>query len=333
MDVKPISPSIQRKKDIARVQTPLKKDDCNIQYGGVSKSEEDDAQLIDTGDRIESKCTKLYGILTTLTIEPVLFTFMLAFFINMCNLTNMMMDKGCLFHMNYSTEICNNLSYHKSEKNKVEILANNYALYSNLTSFIGAFMMTFIAPWSDKYGRRLPLLVAVVGAVLADVGILLCTIYFESRLEYLILSRLPMEMTGGFICTLAIVFSHASETSSEKNRTLKYTSLEIALGLGMSFGMLTGGFLYRYYGYIYVYSTVTVLHVLCFLWTLFIVEETRGLDVNVKWNKKIKDFFSCQSFKSGIVTTCRAREGNHRPLILLLMISMCMIVLNYEGKF
>lgn len=332
MDVKPISPSLQRKKDDADVQTPLKKGDYNIQYGGVSKNEED-VELIHTGDRTENKCMKLYRILTTLTIEPVLFTFMLAYFINVCNLTNMMMDKGCLFHMNYSTDICSNLSYHESEKKKVEILANNYSLYANMTSFIGAFIMIFIAPWSDKYGRRLPLLMSVAGAILTDVGMLMCTIYFESRLEYLVLSRLPMELTGGFICTLAIVFSHASETSSEKNRTLKYTSLEIALGLGMSFGMLTGGFLYRYYGYIYVYSTVTVLHVICFLWTLFIVEETRGLDCNVKWNKKLRDFFSCQNFKSGIITVFRAREGNNRAIILLLLLSMCMIVLNYEGKF
>lgn len=332
MDVKPISPSLQRKKDDSDVQTPLKKGDCNIQYGGVSKNEED-VELIHTGDRTGNKCMKLYGILTTLTIEPVLFTFMLAYFMNICNLTNMMMDKGCLFHMNYSTDICSNLSFHESEKKKVEILANNYSLYANLTSFIAAFIMIFIAPWSDKYGRRLPLLMSVTGAILTDVGLLMCTIYFESRLEYLILSRLPTELTGGFICTLAIVFSHASETSSEKNRTLKYTSLEIALGLGMSFGMLTGGFLYRYYGYIYVYSTVTVLHVICFLWTLLIVEETRGLDSNVKWNQKLKDFFSCESFKSGIITTFRAREGNNRTVILLLLLSMCMIVLNYEGKF
>lgn len=332
MDVKPISPSLPRKKDEIDVQTPLKKGDCNIQYGGVTRNEED-VELIDTEDRNESKCMKLYGILTTLTIEPVLFSFMLGYFINICNITNMMMDKGCLFHLNYSTDICSNLSHHESEKKKVEILANNYALYANLTSFIAAFLMIFIAHWSDKYGRRPPLLMAVAGAILTDVGLLMCTVYFESRLEYLVLARLPMELTGGFICTLAIIFSHASETSSEKNRTLKYTSLEIALGLGMAFGMLTGGFLYRYYGYITVYSTITVLHVICFLWTLFIVEETTGLNINMKWHLKLKDFFSCQSFKSGIVTTCRAREGNNRTIILLLLLSMCMIVLNYEGKF
>lgn len=332
MDVKSMSPSFQRKKEAVDVQTPLNKSDCNIQYGGVSKNEEDVA-LIDAGDGTESKCMKLYGILTTLTIEPVLFSFMLAYFMNITNLTNMMMDKGCLFHMNYSADICSNLSYHESEKKKVEILANNYSLYANLTSFLAAFIMIFIAPWSDKYGRRVPLLMSVAGAVLTDIIMLMCTIYFESRLEYLIVARLPTELTGGFICTLAIVFSHASETSTEKNRTLKYTSLEIALGMGMSFGMLTGGFMYRYYGYIYVYSTVTILHVICFLWTLFVVEETTGLDINMKWHQKLKDFFSCQSFKSGIVTTCRPREGNHRTVILLLLLSMCMIVLNYEGRF
>lgn len=322
------TPSFQTKED-SGVRTHLKKDDCNIQYGGVSG---DNVALIRSDSMNESRCSKFYGIFTTLTIEPALFSFIFAFVMNLSVMTNMMMDKGCRYHLNYSLEVCNNLSYHKTEKDEVEIMATNYSLYANLTHFIGAFLMTFISSWSDKYGRRLPLLVAIVGSILTDIGYILCTVFFESRLEYLIIARLPEEFSGGFICMLTIVFSHASEVSSEKNRTLKYTSLEIALGLGFAIGGLTGGFLYRYYGYLYVYVTVAVLHLLCLLWVFFILEETTGLDVNMKWHEKAKDFFSWKSFKSSVTTTCKPRGGNTRTLLLLLLTSMCVIILNYEGK-
>lgn len=328
MDGTYVSPSFQRKQN-SDARAPLKKDDCHIQYGGISS--EDNVQLMDSDNASDSKCMKIYSIVTTLTLEPALFGFMFAYLMNVSCMTNLMIDKGCLYHMNYSHEICENLTYHKAEKKSVEMLANDYSVYVNLTSFIAAFLMTFIAPWSDKYGRRVPLLVAIFGATLTDIGIILCIVFFESRLGYLVLARLPSEFTGGFICMLALIFSHASETSSEKNRTLKYTSVEIALGLGMALGALTGGFLYRYYGYFYVYMSVAVAHGLCFLYTLFFVEETVGLDINMKWHEKAKDFFSCKNFKSSIITTCRAREGKARTVILLLLLSMCIIVLNYEA--
>ena len=333
MEAKSMSPSLPKKKEGCDAHTPLKRDDCNIQYGAVSFNEEHIVALIDSNAETESKCVGLHTILTTLTIEPFFFCYMFASCLNSSNLTEMMMDKGCLYNLNYSKEICNNLSNHEKEKDKVEILANNYMLYWDLTNFLAAFMMIFIAPWSDKYGRKVPLLMSVFGAVLTDVGLLLCAIYFESRLEYLILARLPIEFTGGFICMLTIVFSHASETSSEKNRTLKYTSVEIAMGIGMTTGVLTGGFMYRHYGYTYIYATITILHVFCFVWTLFLVEETTGLNSNLEWHEKLKGFFSCQSFKNSIITTCSAREGNTRIILLLLLASMCTIVLNYDGKF
>lgn len=330
MDETRISPTTERKEK-PEVQTPLKKDDCTVQYGGVTTDE--NVHLIDSDSKDENKCTKVCGILANLTIEPAIFGFMFAFIMNLSIMTNMMMDKGCLYHLNYSSEICQNLSNHPEEKKNVEILATTYSLYSNLTNFIAALLMTFIAPWSDKYGRKLPLLMSITGAVLTDVGIILCTVYFDSRLEYLIVARLPAEFAGGFICMLALAFSHASETSTEKNRTLKYTSVEIALGLGIAFGGLSGGLFYKYYGYTYVYLTVAVFHIFCFVWTMFVVEETRGLDVSVKWQQKAKEFFSCESFKSSFKTTFKKRDGNTRAIILCILISMCIIVLNYEGKF
>ncbi|GFR03411.1 hypothetical protein TNCT_569171 [Trichonephila clavata] len=320
---------VQEKSSLkVQTRTPLKNEEGNIQYGSM---DDDDVPLLGAGDEKPNKCTRICRFLRTLTIEPVMFLFTFAFLLNISCLTNLMMDKGCLYHLNYSREICKNLSNYPAEKDNVEILANNYSLYSNLLSLIGAVSMIFIAPWSDKYGRKLPLILAFGGILISDMCYILCTLFEDSELYYLVLSKIPSEIFGGFICVLALVYSHASEVSTPKSRTIKYTTIEIAFGTGMALGGLTGGLVYRYYGYFYIYLIGSILHIACIPWIVIVVEETTGLDVSVPWSYKIRDFFVCESLLKGWKASVRAREKNQRILLLLFFCSMCVVVLTYES--
>ncbi|XP_054711399.1 solute carrier family 46 member 3-like [Uloborus diversus] len=319
---------IETKEQILKPSTPLKKNDNSIQYGGMSG---DDVPLLTDAFPKRSKFSKFWELVCSLTIEPVIFSFLFAFVMNATVLSNMIMDKGCLYYFNYSREICQNLSGHPTEKDNVEILANNYSLYNSLTGLIGAFAMIFIAPYSDKYGRKTPLILAVLGVLVSDIGYMLCTYHYESPLEYLIIARIPGEMFGGFICILTEVFSHASEVSTEETRTLKYTCIEIALGLGLAFGSLAGGLLYQYYGYFYVYIASAAMHLFCAPWTLFMVQETTGLGINASVKEKFRDFFKCERIMSSVSAVFKKRKGHDRALLLMILATMCCYVITMEA--
>ncbi|XP_055938688.1 proton-coupled folate transporter-like [Argiope bruennichi] len=319
--------SADTKPEKAEVNTPLKSDEGNIQYGSVN----DKDPLMMASDPEVNICMRVCFCLRSLTIEPIMFLFSFAFVMNLSCLSNMMMNKGCLYKFNYSESVCNNLSNYPSEKKDVEVLANNYSMYYSLVGLIGAFMMVFIAPWSDKYGRKLPLLMAFVGTILGDIGLTLCTYNYESDLFFVVLARIPAELFGGFICILTIIYSHASEVSSRKTRTMKYTFVEISFNLGMALGGLCGGLVYRYYGYFYIYIIGFVLHVMCLPWLLLVVEETTGFNSTATWKEKVSDFFVCESLLKGWKASVRVRENNGRALILLYFASMCVIVLTYES--
>ncbi|GFU31646.1 hypothetical protein NPIL_252031 [Nephila pilipes] len=307
-----------------QAMTNLVNEHGDIHYGSI----DDDVPLIIAGEEKGNKCLRS---LKTLTIEPIVLIFSFAFVMNLSCLTNLMMDKGCLYHLNYSKEICKNLSGYPEEKDNVEILANNYSLYSNLMGLIGAVVMIFFAPWSDKYGRKLPLILAFSGTLVSDVCYIVCTLIEDSKLYYLVLSKIPGELFGGFICILALVYSHASEVSTPKTRTIKYTTIEICFGSGMALGGLAGGLIYKYYGYFYIYLLGSILHLFCIPWIALVVQETTGLDVTVPWSHKIKDLFICESLLKGWKATIRARKNHGRPLLLLFFCSMCVVVLTYES--
>ncbi|GBL95806.1 hypothetical protein AVEN_727-1 [Araneus ventricosus] len=322
-----IEHSVDSKPEKDQVNTPLKSNEGNIQHGSINEK----YPLLAAEDAELNKCVRISFCLRSLTIEPIVFLFAFGFAMNLSCLSNMMMNKGCLYYFNYSTSVCNNLSHYPSEKTDVEILANNYSMYYSLMDLIGALMMVFIAPWSDKYGRKLPLFLVLTGTILSNIGLALCTYNYESELYFVVLTRIPAEMFGGLICILTIIYSHASEVSSRKTRTMKYTFLEITFNLGMALGGLCGGLVYRYYGYLYIYVIGFVLNVMCLPWLLLVVEETTGFDSTATWKEKISDIFVCKSLLKGWKASVRARPNKGRGLILLYFASMCVIMLTYES--
>ncbi|KAG8197164.1 hypothetical protein JTE90_011324 [Oedothorax gibbosus] len=304
----------------------FRKIDAPLKDVASSINGDDEPVIIETNNKTVSCCTKL----KSLTIEPFVFAFLFAYYVNKSCLTNMIMDKGCLYTLNFTKDVCRNLSGHQTEKALVEILGNNYTLYANLLQIFGAFQTMFIAPWSDKYGRKLPILLAVVGMILSEIGLMFSSIYFDSALYFIIIARIPTELFGGFICTLTTVYSHASEVSSEEGRALKYAFVDIAMGLGMALGGLAGGLMFSL-GYVYLFLTALLIHCMCLPWILFCVRETTGLDSNHTWREKIRNFFLLESFLKGWKAAVRKRENNGRTVLLMLFASMCVITLTIDS--
>ncbi|CAL1295790.1 unnamed protein product [Larinioides sclopetarius] len=299
---------------------------------GTSDMEDGKTIIVDGNEKpvASSRISSCLEITKSLRIEPVMFLFMFSYILNTTCLTNMIMNKGCLFYLNYSKDICDNLTAHRNESDNAEILANNYNLYLNLLAPIGAFVVIFLAPWSDKYGRKPLLLMALFGFFIYDLGIILCTIYYESELYFIILSNLATQVTGGFICVMTVIYSYISDSSTPESRSLRYTFLQIAFGLAVTLGALAGGQLYYYWGYLTVYETMAAGHLLAILWVVIFVPETRGLDVWVPFSKKLGDLFASQNFTDGLRTCLKRREDQGRLQLWMLLLSSCTIALTYE---
>ncbi|XP_015903679.2 proton-coupled folate transporter isoform X2 [Parasteatoda tepidariorum] len=287
---------------------------------------------VDTGTVNRCSVTgRSFKFIKSMRIEPVMFLFMFSSVLNSTFLTNLIMDKGCLLHYNYSQNVCDNLHNQSNEmhRNKVEMIANNYNLYLSFLVPVGAFMVIFLAPWSDKYGRKPLLIYGLIGFVINDMGIILCTIYFHSKLEYVLLSNLFAQLNGGFICIHTTINSYTSEMSDSETRSLKFMLLHIAFELGVTLGALSGGLLYTFYSYNGVFVTMTVCHVLTILWVLFLIPETRGQVVQADLLKKLNDLCSIRHFTNGMKICLKRRENSGRLYLWLLLLSGCCFQLSY----
>ncbi|XP_015907699.1 proton-coupled folate transporter [Parasteatoda tepidariorum] len=274
----------------------------------------------------QSWCAKV----NYMKIEVVMFLYMFSYILRSVSSTTMIMDKACIVHLGYSEEICKNLAEHKDIKNVVEKLANNYSVGHSLIQLVpSSILACFIGSWSDKYGRKIPIIMALLGIILDGLGSSICAGLFYSRIEFYFIPAIFTGCSGGFITVLTVIYSYAADTTKFSKRTIKYALLELSFGLSMPLGILLGGYLYKYTGYVYVFMISTGGHVLGLIWVMFVIKETRGLDNTDSWSVKLRSLWSSQQIIDSFRATNKKRPNKGREQILALMVATSFAVLSY----
>ncbi|XP_076347160.1 putative peptidoglycan muropeptide transporter SLC46 [Tachypleus tridentatus] len=288
----------------------------------------------------EKKCHKkkasyfklFLQIVKTMRVEPFLFIFMFGESARRVSLQNLLEYKACRLYFQFPTEVCSNLSNYTLQEDDVMKIANTYSLITTLVATVPAiFLSVMIGPWSDKHGRKMPILFATFGIILELLGYLLCAIYIDSPLYYIILSAIPSGITSGMITILGSIFSMASENTSEGYRTLKFLTLEVSFVLGAPLGTEVGGQLYKSYGYVSVFAVSFGAVVISFLWALVFIKDVQKYEHQIKTKELVKDFFSFENIKDILRTCVKKRDNYVRSQIWLLIITMCCLLLGFLG--
>ncbi|GFU31644.1 MFS domain-containing protein [Nephila pilipes] len=281
---------------------------------------------------ISSTAHSIFSEIKQLRIEVVMFLFMFSYVVRSVSSTSMIMDKVCLVHLGESEEICGNLSNHLNIKHKVEKLANNYHVAHSMIQMVPSSILScFIGAWSDRYGRKPPIIAALLGVIADGLGSTICAAIFYSRAEYYLIPAIFTGFSGGFIGALTSIYSYASDITNYKQRTMKYAIVEVFFGLAMPIGQLTGGWVFKYGKYLPVFLISTFGHVLCLAWVLFLIKETKGLDNQDPWQVKLRNFWSTKPVIESFKATIKQRPHRGREQILSLILGMGILVLAYAS--
>lgn len=154
--------------------------------------------------------------------------------------------------------------------------ATNLYIYGNLVNRVLAITVTMIlGPLSDRYGRRLPIMLVAIGAVLQ--GLLsLAIVYFTLNMYYFILCGAIAGLFGDFSSLLMASYSYVSDISSGRWRTVRIGILE---GVQFMAGLLAqglGGFWFQKADCNFVYPVLlyVVFNMSIVLYTLVFLPES-----------------------------------------------------------
>ena len=117
-----------------------------------------------------AKCSSNLLILAwkNLTIEPVVFFYLTSVGLISVIRPNLLIDKACRVKLNFTEEICSNLSTttNNNDTNLIEVqkVVADYERTLNLAAAVPRVTFTLLAgPWSDRHGRKLLILFPILG--------------------------------------------------------------------------------------------------------------------------------------------------------------------------
>ena len=187
--------------------------------------------------------------------------------------------------------------------------ATNLYIFGNVANRIVAITVTMImGPLSDRYGRRLPIILVAVGATLQ--GLLnFAIVHFTLNMYFFILSGVVAGLFGDFSSLLMACYSYISDISSGRCRTIRIGVLEAVQFMAGLLAQGLGGLWFQRLDCDFTYPVLLCVasNVAIVLYTLFYLPESLPTEERRRKNSHKPSGFKLL-LRGASIFFCRVRE-------------------------
>nr|CAH7748096.1 unnamed protein product [Callosobruchus chinensis] len=284
---------------------------------------------------------KLFKYLSYITVEPTMVLYMMAFMTTSVVEQSFYVYKSCSVNHGYNDTICHNMNDKRYENitKEVQKTASVFHLWNNIASHgVPVILALFMGSWSDRRGRKLPLLIGLIGKLYFSAMIVVNTLQRDWPVEYIIYTAsAPSAMTGADVAIFAAAYAYLCDVSSAKQRTMRVTILEVCYLATMPTGVALGSFLFNKVfdkSYTIMFIINTVLLAISVLYTLVRLdwqsnEHQRPLS---EASNKFLDFFDYNHVVATVATITKKRRNNRRVYLYCLIVMMAIYVFQRDEK-
>ncbi|CAG9765984.1 unnamed protein product [Ceutorhynchus assimilis] len=260
-----------------------------------------------------------------LTLEVPVFFSVFGFMLTVSVSNNLLIYRTCYVLLHHNRTECAMLGFvSNNETQHLEELVEPTATYITLVktiveSIFGSVLCLFIAPWSDRFGRKPVLVLGFVGGVIS----LLLHIVFAAIDNltpwFLLVVTIPVLLTGGGASFATIMTAYIADITSKEIRAMRMGLFDIAMGLAVLLGNTASSYLLIATNYVIVYCVATACHVVGLVYTIFFIPESLR---QRETTNQISGFFSLSNFVQMAKTPFKRRQDSNRALLLLIMSAM-----------
>lgn len=276
-----------------------------------------------------------------ITVEPAMTLYMLAFMLTTVIEQAFFVRRACMVNHNYTAEICDNLKDYPDIKNEVQITVSKFHMWNNICAQIFPIILAmFLGSWSDKRGRKFPLLMGLTGKLIYS-SMFVCNALQPSwPLEYITYTAtLPCALTGADLAIFSSCFAYISDVSTLQSRTVRVTILEVCYLTSMPVGIALGSYLFNQVlnkSYHLMFTINASLLCLAILYSF----------LNLKWRTTDKqkpleelqcctifaDFFDWKHVEASLKVLLKKREMHRRLFLIIFLIAMALYTFQRDEK-
>ncbi|XP_042883936.1 solute carrier family 46 member 3-like [Penaeus japonicus] len=274
---------------------------------------------------------RLREILQNVTVEPFMLLNVLAWTLQTTLVTNLVLEKVCERRHNHTALECQNISgLGATEEGAIQREATWLLMVQELVANLPAVLYVLVlGSWSDKYGRKLPMLLPFVGSVLATIIYMTNALLWWLPVELVVLAGIPRGLSGGLITLLMATYSYVSDLSGLQSRTLRIAFLDFTMFVGAPLGLFLSSLLFSRFGYVGVFSVSGTGFLLSVIYIVLRIEDTRehhGAKCDM-----VRDLFDLTNVCATLSVATKRRKHYGRAKIFALMFAMCLLLFIIGG--
>lgn len=205
-----------------------------------------------------------------------------------------------------------------------------------LENLFPMILVCLIGPWSDKYGRKTPMLCVMLSFIVQHLLLIVCALDTTSIIgakSVGVISSLIVSLTGNNACFIMSCFSYVSDTTPKDKLTQKTGITGCGIFLGVTVGMGLSGALSSL-GFVKIYTVAAIIETIGFLWLLYglpnVVRDEKAVK-RATSQQMLSELFDKQNVIDAIGSGIKARPGNDRLKVLALLGSHCLVMAPMMG--
>ncbi|KAL7038667.1 hypothetical protein ACKWTF_009649 [Chironomus riparius] len=275
-----------------------------------------------------------------ISVEPTMFLYMMAFMLTSVVENVFFVYKSCTVNHGYSHEICINIEKYNETKAEVQQTTTKFLQYNSIAGQIIPIMLAlFIGSFSDRRGRKLPLVMGLIGKFVYSSMIVVNSLMTTWPVEYIIYTAtIPSAMTGADVAIFASAFTYIADISTQNDRTMRITILDVVYLSTMPSGVFIGKYLYNHLSksFTKMFIINASLLFLSILYSLIMLDwqttqKQRPL-TEIPKRQWLTDFFDKKHFQQSIRSLTKKRDFNYRTYLILMMVSMGLYAIQRDEK-
>lgn len=275
-----------------------------------------------------------------ITVEPSMFLYMMAFMLTSVIEQVFFLYKACTVNHGYSHDVCINIENYQDIKKEVQITTSTFHMWNNIAMYVVPIVLAlFLGAWSDRRGRKLPLILGLIGKFIYSVMIVVNTRMTNWPVEYIIYTAtIPSVLTGADIAIFASCFAYISDVTTVEDRTIRITILDATYLSTMPIGVAIGTLIYnrtaKSFTVMFVINASLLLASIVYS-AVRLKSRTTDRQVSIRELRCYQmpaDFFDRNHVVNSLQTFFKKRTMNRRIYLYILMIAMSFYTFQRDEK-